>query len=167
MARRSKGLTGSRTSKLRIAPLPLPTSRLPCLTQIFGPAIHDVSGGADKLNTSLGIFWGLLHGSKSPADLLAPGGSLVDVRDVASTHVEALMSAEAGGQRYAPTSGPFTFQDVADAIHQDQNGVVPQEWKRAVPVGTPGAGQKVVQNSLDGSKTAKRLGIKYRSIPTM
>ncbi|CEH16095.1 d-lactaldehyde dehydrogenase [Ceraceosorus bombacis] len=134
---------------------------------IFGPPIHDVSGGAEKLNTSLSIFWGLLHGSKSESDLLAPGGSLVDVRDVAETHVQALKHGQAGGQRYAPTSGPFTFQDIADAVHGAAQGLVPEEWKKATPKGKAGKGKEVVQNSLDGSKTAEQLGIKYKSIPTI
>ncbi|EST07003.1 3-beta hydroxysteroid dehydrogenase/isomerase [Kalmanozyma brasiliensis GHG001] len=125
---------------------------------VFGPIIHQVAA-AEKLNTSVGFVWGLLHGSKKEEDLLAPAGNCVDVRDVAYAHVEALVRDDAGSNRFATSLGPFTYQDVVDIIHEDSS--VPEEWKKQVPVGKKGAGKEVKQNELDGSKATKVLDLKY------
>lgn len=125
---------------------------------VFGPIIHQVNA-PEKLNTSVGMTWGLLHGSKKEDDLLAPAGNLVDVRDVAYTHVEALVRSDAGGNRFAASNGPFVYQDVVDIIHKDSS--VPEDWKKQVPVGKEGQGSSVKQNELDGSKATRVLGLKY------
>lgn len=125
---------------------------------VLGPILHQVNS-PEKLNTSVGYVWALLHGSKKEEDLLAPSGNCVDVRDVAYAHVEALVRPEAGGNRFAASLGPFVYQDVVDIIHKDSN--VPSDWKKQVPTGKPGQGSTVKQNELDGSKATRVLGLKY------
>lgn len=125
---------------------------------VFGPILHQVNA-PDKLNTSVGFVWGLLHGSKKEGDLLAPSGNCVDVRDVAYAHVEALVRPDAGNNRFATSLGPFVYQDVVDIIHSDSS--VPYDWKKQVPVGKQGQGSTVKQNELDGSKATSVLDLKY------
>lgn len=125
---------------------------------VFGPILHQVSA-PEKLNTSVGFVWGLLHGSKKDDDLLAPAGNMVDVRDVAYAHVEALVRPDAGENRFATSYGPFVYQDIVDVIHKDSS--VPADWKKQVPVGKEGQGSTVKQNELDGSKATRVLDLKY------
>lgn len=125
---------------------------------VFGPIIHQVNS-PEKLNTSVGFVWGLLHGSKTEDDLLTPSGSCVDVRDVAYAHVESLVRDDAGGNRFAVSLNSFVWQDVVDIIHNDSS--VPVEWKKQVPTGKQGTGSSVKQNRLDGSKATRQLGLNY------
>ena len=129
---------------------------------ILGPIIHQCAS-PDSLNTSIKLVWDLVHGSKKESELQGPAGCYVDVRDVAKAHVEALVQAAGGNERFAPTDGPFTWQDVADVIHATSLSI-PAEWKKNTPVGVKGAGLKVQQNKLDGSKTEKVLAIKYHDL---
>lgn len=103
-----------------------------------------------------------MHGKKKEEELGNPAGNFVDVRDVAQTHVEALLQAAGSNQRFAPSGGPFSWQDVMDIIHATKKPI-PEEWKKNSPIGKPGSG-KVQQNVLDGSKVEKKLGIKYHSL---
>ncbi|SNX88046.1 related to GRE2 - methylglyoxal reductase (NADPH-dependent) [Melanopsichium pennsylvanicum] len=125
---------------------------------VFGPILHQVDS-PEKLNTSVGFVWGLLHGSKKEDDLLAPAGNCVDVRDVAYAHVEALVRSDAGGNRFATSLGPFVYQDVVDIIHSDSS--VPSDWKNQVTKGKQGQGSSVKQNELNGSKATRVLDLKY------
>jgi nucleoside-diphosphate-sugar epimerase len=85
------------------------------------------------------------------------------VRDVAQTHVEALVQAAGGNNRWAPTVSGYTFQEVADIVHATKLPI-PAEWKKNTPVGETRAGGKVQQNKLSGAKVEKELGIKYHSL---
>jgi nucleoside-diphosphate-sugar epimerase len=149
-----------------------------CPPYVYGPPIQQVGecartlhsvypltgapASADKLNTSVSIIWGLLHGNKTEADLLSPAGSVVDVRDVARAHVLALATPAAGGHRFATSIGAVTWQDMVDAVHASD--AVPAEWKKNVPVGTRGGGKEVVQDTLRGDKAAAQLGLKYHTL---
>ncbi|UZJ55519.1 hypothetical protein CBS101457_004839 [Exobasidium rhododendri] len=129
---------------------------------ILGPILHQCES-PDKLNTSMKAVWSLMHGGKKESDLANGAGCVVDVRDVAKTHIEALTQAVGGGQRWAPTVSGYTFQDVADVVHSTSHSI-PEEWKKNTPVGEKGAGAKVKQNILDGSKVEKELHIKYHPL---
>jgi nucleoside-diphosphate-sugar epimerase len=82
----------------------------------------------DKLNTSLENFWVYLSGQKagegsSEACVIAARihsplrsslankrtGNMVDVRNLAEAHVEALVRDEAGGQRFAVSQRTYCF----------------------------------------------------------
>jgi nucleoside-diphosphate-sugar epimerase len=127
-----------------------------------GPFIQDVSD-PEKLNTSIKAIWALSHGGKKEEELSNPGGSFVDVRNVAQAHVQALLRAEAGNQRFVVSSGKYTFQDIADVIHSTKLQL-PADWKKNTPVGKTGNGPSVKQNFLDGSKAERVLSIKYYDI---
>ena len=103
----------------------------------------------------------MLHGGKSEDDLPGPAGCVVDVRDVAAAHVRAIQTPEAGGERFAPTIGQWTWQNVVDIVHDAS--WIPQEYKDKVPKGKRGDyGAK--QNNLSGAKSERVLGVEYHSL---
>jgi nucleoside-diphosphate-sugar epimerase len=155
---------------------------------VFGPILHQVgpyerpvpadylrwqgAASSDKLNLTTKIMSVFLHGGdpktdllKDEADLLKPSspGNQVDVRDVALAHVLALTTPAAGGHRFAASKGQFSWQEVLDIVHASNSGAIPAEWKQRAPVGTPGAGKDLVQNTLRGDKAAEQLGLRYHS----
>ena len=67
---------------------------------IFGPIIHDVPS-PDKLNTSVNNWYLFLKGDKDADAATAGFGSLVDVRDVAQLHIDALVTEGAANQRFS------------------------------------------------------------------
>jgi len=83
-------------------------------------------------------------------------GNWVDVRDVASIHVEALLKEEAGGERFNASAGPYTWQDFLDALNE---AGVPD-----IPKGVPGAGKGALHNAQSGGKAERVLGIKFKTI---
>ncbi|EPQ27590.1 uncharacterized protein PFL1_04728 [Pseudozyma flocculosa PF-1] len=126
---------------------------------VLGPLLHQVKS-PESLNTSAGMVWKIWHGGFTNDELPGPRGAVVDVRDVAAGHVQALLRADAAGQRFATTSGGLTWQAVCDITHASNS--IPQQYKDSTPVGNPG--QKVVQHTLDGSKAARVLGIDYYTL---
>lgn len=75
---------------------------------IFGPIIHDVPS-PDKLNTSVNNFYQFLKGKKDADAATAGFGSLVDVRDVAQLHIDALVTEGASNQRFSVSNSTFSF----------------------------------------------------------
>ncbi|KAN0064118.1 hypothetical protein ACQY0O_003285 [Thecaphora frezii] len=126
---------------------------------VLGPLLHQVQS-AESLNTSTGMLWRLWHGGFSESELPGARGAAVDVRDVAYCHVESLLRSEAGGNRFATTSGPLVWQNVCDLTHASNK--IPEEYRSKAPRGEPGA--KVVQNTLDGSKAQRVLGVIYYTL---
>lgn len=120
---------------------------------ILGPIIQQCSG-PDSLNTSAKNVWTLLHGGKPTA------GCAVDVRDAAKAHVEALLRPDAGGQRFAPSIGMYTWQQVADIIRATKVPI-PEEWRNKT---TKDVGDSVSRVELDGSKTERELNVQYHSL---
>lgn len=125
---------------------------------VLGPCLQQV-GSAEKLNTSMALIWAFTHGKKQDSDLPAPSGSVVDVRDAAQAHVEALLRADAGGQRFAPAAQTWAHQDLVDALHA--SSVVPDAWKKQTPKGQPGSGKGLPNQELIGTKTKEQLGVQY------
>jgi len=120
---------------------------------IYGPIIHEVSS-LDSLNTSIKFFYEAVLDQQDPEELTAPMGSWVDVRDVATLHVEALLKEEAGGERFLAVSSTHTYQDFLDALN---DAGVP-----GIQKGTPGGGKGAVQVSHSGEKASRVFGIKFR-----
>ncbi|PWN34163.1 NAD(P)-binding protein [Meira miltonrushii] len=119
---------------------------------VLGPIIHQVNS-PDSLNTSAANIWKLMHGG-SPTAAVA-----VDVRDTAKAHVEALLRPDAGGQRFGPSYGPYTYQEVSDIIHATKVPI-PDEWKKNTPTDINDSKAPV---NLDGSKTERELGVQYHT----
>lgn len=70
-------------------------------------------------------------------------GNEVDVRDLALAHVKAIMVEEAGGNRFAISKQPYSWQDALDVANKNE------EIKKAfpkMPVGKVGAGAEIKQN---------------------
>jgi len=127
---------------------------------VFGPFIHEVAS-PDKLNTSVALVRQTLF-EKTPSEdeLAQPAGSWVDVRDVAAMHVAALELEKAHGERFIASAGPFTWQEILDALHQNPD-IIPKVTK-----GKPGNGKKPLseQTYASGEKATKVLGIKFKTL---
>lgn len=131
---------------------------------VLGPILHQVAS-PDKLNTSVAAIWNLINGTgKKESDLPGAAGCVVDVRDVALAHVQAIKVAEAGGERFAPTIGNYTWQGAVDVVQSAP--WIPEETKAKTPKGKTG-NTNVTQNNLSGAKTEKVLGVKYHNLQSI
>lgn len=121
---------------------------------ILGPCIHDIPS-VDKLNTSISRFYQLFSGELKDANgdkLIEPMSNVVDVRDVANTHVLTMTVPRAGGERFISASdrGMVTNQDFVDALHErlGDNETV----KKNVPVGEKGKGKSIHRHRFANDK---------------
>lgn len=119
---------------------------------VLGPIIHQVND-PENLNTSASNIWKLMHGGKPTA------GVAVDVRDTAKAHVEALLRADAGGQRFAPSAGTYTYQEVSDIVRATKLPI-PDEWKQGT---LKDINDQKSAFDLDGSKCERGLGVQYHT----
>ncbi|KZT38291.1 NAD(P)-binding protein [Sistotremastrum suecicum HHB10207 ss-3] len=127
-----------------------------CPPFIFGPIIHEVPS-FESLNTSTLELYKTIKGQRANEDLVKPISSFADVRDVASAHVLAITTPEAGGQRFLTSSHTYTWQDWLDAL---ADSGLPD-----IPKGVPGGGKDVPRNTNFDSSLAKQvLGLKFHSI---
>ncbi|TFY67709.1 hypothetical protein EVJ58_g1460 [Rhodofomes roseus] len=124
---------------------------------VFGPAIHEV-GAPEALNESMhNWFHSVFRGSQDPKQLGTLGMAWVDVRDLADAHALAIEQEEAGGNRIIIASGPYKWQDWINAARTVDASAPPgdQSYDPA---------KAVHMLMFDASKSAKLLGLKYRSI---
>ncbi|GAA5899521.1 hypothetical protein JCM6882_001139 [Rhodosporidiobolus microsporus] len=122
---------------------------------IFGPIIHQCES-KEKLNTSVNNFYSFLLGSKSAADAQVGFGSLVDVRDVARIHIDALVTPEAGGERFLVSNTDSSYQPLLDLFFS----AAPPSLLAAFPNaqrGNPGQ-PKPRANVIDAGKARKTFG---------
>lgn len=134
-----------------------------CPPYNFGPVIHQVTS-ANSLNTSVKAFYEYLVGTGDMEALKHPSGYVVDVRDVATAHIQALVVEQAGGKRYGVSERRFSWQETLDVIHSHNHH---QYWPKA-PIGTPGLGKTLAarQPLFDASKVCRELGLEYRPFET-
>jgi len=92
-------------------------------TLIWGPMLP----GQPHLNTSANALTSYMDGSAKEIENACK--SVVDVRDVARAHVEAIRRDEAIGRRFLLIGGCPHFKEVAEYIRE----VVPEEMKTNVP----------------------------------
>jgi len=128
-----------------------------CPPMVWGPIMHEVKS-VDALNTSIAGFHAHTQPGKSEKELLAASGNWVDVRDVAKVHALALSNPKAGGERFIVSSGPFTYQDVLDALHDTQPG------RTDIPKGTPGGGKAVPGIVYSAGKAEKVFDMKFKTL---
>ncbi|GAA5978589.1 hypothetical protein JCM11641_002780 [Rhodosporidiobolus odoratus] len=122
---------------------------------IFGPIIHHCES-ADKLNTSVNNFYNFLLGTKSAEDAQTGFGSFVDVRDVAKIHIEALVTEEAGNERFLVSHSDSSYQPLLDLFFSS----APQPLLSSFPnaqKGIPGK-EKPKQNVIDAGKARRVFG---------
>ncbi len=124
-----------------------------CPPMTFGPVVHPVED-VSKLNESNAMLWRVASG-ESPLPV-ARVPFWVDVRDVAQTHVEALMREEAGGKRFLPAAPERFSYGIAAGVIKEGFG-----WAKESVV----VEEQVVDEShgVDGEAAARELGLRYRS----
>ncbi|GAA5878181.1 hypothetical protein JCM16303_002873 [Sporobolomyces ruberrimus] len=122
---------------------------------IFGPIVHDVPS-PDKLNTSVNNFYQFLIGKKDAEAAVAPFGSLVDVRDVAKIHIEALVTEGAANQRFSVSNTDSSYQPLLDLFFDKAPSSLLDSFPNAQK-GQPGT-PKPKQNVIDNSKAKKTFG---------
>lgn len=126
---------------------------------VYGPPHHAVPD-MSKLNTSSADIYRFINGStKEIGDTAFP--LYVDVRDVATAHLKAYELPEASNQRFAVSSGNFTYQRVCDIIRAKF-----PELKSKVPEGNPGEAFPDFF-SLSNEKAKKVLGIEFIGLEQM
>lgn len=124
-----------------------------CPPMTFGPICHPVANIA-ALNESNANLWKVASGKELP---VARVPFWVDVRDLATAHVESLLRPEVGGKRFTVASPEkFSYELVG--------GIVSEEFawgKQRVAKGL----KQVIDDShdLDGEVAAKTLGVTYTS----
>ncbi|PYI00172.1 NAD(P)-binding protein [Aspergillus ellipticus CBS 707.79] len=100
---------------------------------ITGPMIHPISGTGSINETNHFAIASFIDGTNPKVeDVRFPFYHFVDVRDVARSHIGALTSPAAGGQRILLISGLITPQLVVDAIRKHFPSL-----RKKVPVGEP------------------------------
>ncbi|KAH8680663.1 NAD dependent epimerase/dehydratase [Xylariales sp. PMI_506] len=126
-----------------------------CPPMTFGPIAHPVKD-LGSLNESNATLWDVASGKRPLPVARVP--FWIDVRDLATAHVEALLRLEVGGRRYIPAAPErFSYGLVSKIILENDSfdwakGLVEAESQ---PVDT--------SYSVDGEKTGEELGFKYRS----
>ncbi|KAL7942846.1 hypothetical protein V8C42DRAFT_330545 [Trichoderma barbatum] len=118
---------------------------------VFGPHLSPITS-LTHLNESSEALWRLIDAKEVPA---VDFGGFVDVRLVATAHLEAFERPEAAGERFI-CGQHFDYQSAVDSLRE----TLP-ELKSRLPEGTPGAGKTQPLYQLDGSKAERILGIKY------
>ncbi|KAG9558940.1 putative cinnamoyl-CoA reductase, partial [Aureobasidium melanogenum] len=130
-----------------------------CPPMVYGPPKHAVPD-MKKLNTSSADIYRFINGStKEPGDTGFP--LCVDVRDVGTAHLKAYEVPEASNQRFAVTSGNFTYQRVCDIIRAKF-----PELKDKVPEGNPGEAYPDFFG-LSNEKAKKVLGMQFIGLEEM
>ncbi|WP_042723137.1 aldehyde reductase [Flavobacterium sp. B17] len=81
---------------------------------IFGPAL----GGITSASLDIAVS-GILNGNMEYTPTFTMG--VVDVRDVADIHIKAMLSPDAGGERFIATAdGVMSFYDVAELFKKER-----------------------------------------------
>lgn len=101
---------------------------------ITGPMIHPVSGKGSINETNHFAIASFIDGTNPKVeDVRFPFYHFVDVRDVAHSHVDALTTPAASGQRILLISGLITPQLVVDIVRKHFPSL-----RERVPAGMPG-----------------------------
>jgi len=125
---------------------------------VIGPVI------SERVTSSMNFILDLLKGKYKDG---APSGQifgLVDVRDIANAHVQALLLDQAKGQRYIVASREQnSLVTIAEHLRSALNNSLPSEeaakYTARLPGGYLSDPPKLLQNSTDSSKVVRELGI--------
>jgi nucleoside-diphosphate-sugar epimerase len=85
----------------------------------------------------------------------------VDVRDVATAHINAIELPEASGQRFMLVSGYFSNKRIADYIRE----LYPDLRDKLPPADSPDDFPENIYR-FDASKAKRVLGVEYRDLRT-
>ncbi|CAI7668044.1 unnamed protein product [Penicillium pancosmium] len=124
-----------------------------CPPMTFGPVVHPVDH-VSKLNESNAMLWKIASGVNPLPVSRVP--FWIDVRDLATAHVEALISINAGGKRYIPASPENFSYGIAARIISDALPDLKDRVAQEDQVIDKGCG-------VDGETASKDLGFTYRA----
>ncbi|KAJ3563426.1 hypothetical protein NP233_g8946 [Leucocoprinus birnbaumii] len=83
---------------------------------LLEPGIQEIPGGPSDLNASFKwLYESTLNTLAQTQEFLGNSSVWVDVRDAARGHMLALQKEDAGGECIIVSTGPFVWQDLADA----------------------------------------------------
>jgi nucleoside-diphosphate-sugar epimerase len=123
-----------------------------CPPWVFGPYVRELRD-TKNLSESVGLLASMIDAKEIlPFDF----GGYADVREVADAHLRALEVPEAAGQRFL-VGQKFSYQMAVDAGRKLVPGLADR-----LPVGRPGYVEPAY--SVDGSKAARVLGVRYLTI---
>ncbi|KAI1799324.1 NAD(P)-binding protein [Daldinia bambusicola] len=128
-----------------------------CPPWVFGPYVRAPATRA-ALSESVVLLDNIIDSPSVPAFDFA---GYADSREVAAAHVRALEAPDsvAGGQRFL-VGQDFRYQAAVDAARE----ALPEAWARRLPVGKPGDQSPEEAYTVDGSKAARVLGVKYGTL---
>lgn len=124
-----------------------------CPPMTFGPVVHPISS-IDKLNESNAVLWSVAKGASPLPVSRVP--FWIDVRDLATAHVQALLVKDAGGKRFTPTAPEkFSYGLAAQLMVEGF-----PELKHVIRLE-----EQVIDESksLDGETAGRGLGYEYRT----
>ncbi|OJT14836.1 NADPH-dependent aldehyde reductase ARI1 [Trametes pubescens] len=125
---------------------------------IFGPFVHEASS-LDTVGGTAGDWADhVVKGDLSGDRLVKNGSEWVDVRDLAHAQVLALITPDAGGERFIIRGGAYVWQQFVNAS---------RPYSDKIPAGEPEAYDpaKIVQLvSYNAEKSQRILGIRYRTL---
>lgn len=119
---------------------------------IFGPYATELTT-TKHLSESIQILYDLLKAEDIPP---FDFGGFADVREVAAAHILSFETPEAGGHRFWVGQN-FNYQTAVDAARTQL-----PELSQRLPEGRPGFVEPTY--TVDGSKAARVLGLKYRPL---
>jgi NADPH-dependent methylglyoxal reductase len=126
----------------------------------FGAILGEVKSANDLTGTP---SWAAAYYSGQATDVTTAWvyNHYVHVVDVAVAHVRAIeRGAETNGERYIITGGSYSLQEQVDILRKHY-----PERKDIIVEGTPGK-YPTLDQTLNGSKAARELGIKYKDFET-
>lgn len=128
-------------------------------TYNFGPVQRKLPS-LEAMNTSNHRIRDMVLGKmKDKIEPTAPVFTWVDVRDVALSHVRAIMTPDAGGHRFYVVGGHFSNKHIADIVRKH----FPQLEDRLPPVDTVDDLPDDVYR-FDNAKSRQILGLEYNSL---
>ncbi|KAI0367231.1 D-lactaldehyde dehydrogenase [Pilatotrama ljubarskyi] len=124
---------------------------------VFGPVIHEAPSLDQFGGTARDWYDHVIKGDLSGDALVKNGFEYVDVRDFAHAELLALITPQAGGERFIIRGGSFVWQDFVNAARR---------YSEKIPPGDPSYDpSKAVYPTKYNTKKARRiLGIEFRSL---
>jgi nucleoside-diphosphate-sugar epimerase len=133
---------------------------------VFGPYEHDVT--LETLNESNSQIWRII--SSGPDAIVPPTAVFrwVDVRDVATAHVNAIYFSVKGNQRFLVSGGEFTWQKVTrlyDRINDQIVDIANEKFPgKNIPKGDPTYRLPEPRYTFDVSSGQSQLNLKWTSL---
>ncbi|KAI0696054.1 NAD(P)-binding protein [Cerioporus squamosus] len=128
-----------------------------CAPFVFGPVIHEVPS-LESLGGSQGLWYRNVAKGAAKGDALTKlGFEWVDVRDLTRAHTLALVTPDAGGERFIIRGGRAVWQDFVNTA---------RKFTDKIPAGDPDydVNGTFFPSTYIADKSVRILGLKYRSM---